>query len=38
MAYFANVYRISFDTLQGIRGSKNASLIRELKDSYPDED
>ena len=38
MAYFANVFRISFDTLAGIGGSKNASLLRELREAFPDED
>lgn len=38
MGYFANVYRINFDTLAGIKGAKNSALLRELRDSYPDDD
>jgi len=38
MAYFANVYRVNFDTLQKIKGSKDAALLKQLTTAYPDDE
>lgn len=38
MSNCANVYRINFDTLRRIRGSKDGRLLKALIDAYPDED
>ena len=38
MSNCANVYRISFDVLRQVRGSKDLRLIEALTEAYPDED